>query len=47
MSDLDDEVKIKLILHGIDEARYINSKSYLEIFWIKEKMDGDYKNRII
>ncbi|KAK7832612.1 hypothetical protein CFP56_026237 [Quercus suber] len=47
MSDLDDEVKIKLILHGIDKACYINPKSYPKIFWIKEKMYGDYKNRII
>nr|POE91653.1 hypothetical protein CFP56_18605 [Quercus suber] len=47
MSDLDDEVKIKLILHGIDKACYINPKSYPKIFWIKEKMNGDYKNRII
>ena len=47
MSNLNDQVEIKVLLHMIDYAYHINPKGYQEIFSTKEKMDESYKYRII
>ena len=47
MSNLNDQVEIKVLLHVIDYAYHINAKSYQDIFSTKEKMDESYQYRII
>lgn len=47
MSNLNDQVEIKVLLHVIDYAYYINPKGYQEIFSTKEKIDESYKYRTI